>query len=95
VIWRSFSSCGSSPVGRPPKLLEHSPVKSAQFGCRCRKVGERAGNYPHVVVEYVPIDVVDAVTSLVIAGVIALADLPAPCRGLPAPASFVPRRQDR
>ena len=82
MTWRNSSSCGSSPAGRPHRPLEHSPVESAQFGFGCREVGERAGDCPQVVVEHVAIDVVDAVASLVVAGVIALAGLPAPFLGL-------------
>jgi hypothetical protein len=47
-------------------------------------VGERAGQRPQVVVEHGPVDVVDGVTSLVVAAVIDLAGLPAPGSCLPA-----------
>jgi hypothetical protein len=83
VTWRSSCNYGSSPVGRLRRPLEHSPVESAQFGFGCREVSERAGQCPHVVVEYVAIDVADAVASLVVAGVIAFPGLPAPFLGLP------------
>ena len=56
--------------------------ESAQFVCGCREVGEGTGDCPHVVVEHVPVDVVDVVASLVVAAVIGLAGLPAPGFGL-------------
>ena len=60
----------------------HPPLESAQLFCGCREVGERAGECPHVVVEYLPIDVVDAIARLVVTGVIVLASLAAPGFGL-------------
>jgi hypothetical protein len=39
-------------------------------------VGERAGDCSHVVVEYVPVDIADAVASLLVARVKALASWP-------------------
>ena len=61
---------------------EQPPVELAQFVGGCREVGERACDRLHVVVEHLPVDVVDAVASLVVAAVIHLAGLPAPGLGL-------------
>ena len=51
-------------------------VESAQFVGGCREVGEGTGDRPQVVVEHVPVDVVDGVASLVVAAVIDLAGRP-------------------
>jgi hypothetical protein len=57
-------------------------VESAQFVGGSRKVGDGAGDRAQVVIEHLPVDVVDAVTSLVVAAIKDLARLPAPRRGL-------------
>ena len=60
-----------------PAPPSNAPVESAQFVSGCREVGERASERAQVVVEHVLVDVVDTVTSHVIAAVVELAGLPA------------------